>query len=100
MSTQQPPQPDAPDGLSRREVAALTESMVVDEYDMRLWNDDEVRVHSGENSQYVVNVRAGSCECSVDLLPRLKSRESHHGISGRAWPYGFKTHTFQASLAW
>jgi len=22
----------------------------------------------------------------VDLLPRLKSRESHHGISGRAWP--------------
>ena len=21
-----------------------------------------------------------------DLLPRLKSRESHHGISGRAWP--------------
>jgi len=36
----------------------------------------------------------------LDLLPRLKTRESHHGISGRAWPYGFKTHTFQASLAW
>jgi hypothetical protein len=35
----------------------------------------------------------------LDLLPRLKTRESHHGISGRAWPYGFKTHTFQASLA-
>jgi len=37
---------------------------------------------------------------AIDLLPRLKTRESHHGISGRAWPYGFKTHTFQASLAW
>ena len=36
----------------------------------------------------------------IDILPRLKTRESHHGISGRAWPYGFKTHTFQASLAW
>ncbi len=36
----------------------------------------------------------------IDLLPRLKTRESHHGISGRSWPYGFKTHTSQASLAW
>lgn len=36
----------------------------------------------------------------IDLLPRLKTRESRHGISGRAWPYGFKTHTSQASLAW
>jgi hypothetical protein len=37
----------------------------------------------------------------LDLLPRLKTRESHHGISGRAFArlYGFKTHTFQASLA-
>ncbi|ERG97717.1 MAG: hypothetical protein J07HQX50_01745, partial [Haloquadratum sp. J07HQX50] len=35
----------------------------------------------------------------LDLLPRLKSRESHHRISGRARPSGFKTHTFQASLA-
>jgi len=36
---------------------------------------------------------------SIDLLPRRKSRESHHGISGRAWPSGFKTHTLQASIA-
>ncbi|SFQ00060.1 MULTISPECIES: hypothetical protein [Halolamina] len=35
-----------------------------------------------------------------DLLPRLKTRESHHGISGRSnRPSGFKTHTSQASLA-
>ncbi len=34
-----------------------------------------------------------------DLLPRLKARESHHGISGRARPSGFKTHTFHASPA-
>jgi len=34
-----------------------------------------------------------------DLLPRLKTRESRHGISGRARPCGFKTHTFQASPA-
>ncbi len=37
---------------------------------------------------------------SLDLLPRLKTRESHHGISGRVQrPCGFKTHTFQASTA-
>ena len=37
---------------------------------------------------------------SIDLLPRLKTRESHHGISGRSWPYSFKTHPSQASLVW
>lgn len=57
------PQPDAPDALAQRDVAALTEAMVVDEYDPQLWNDDEVRVHSGETSAYVVNVAVGSCEC-------------------------------------
>jgi hypothetical protein len=36
---------------------------------------------------------------SIDLLLRLKTRESHHGISGLSWPYGFKTHTSQASLS-
>ena len=34
-----------------------------------------------------------------DLLPRLKTRESDHRISGRARPWSFKTHTFQASPA-
>lgn len=57
------PQPDAPDGLAQRDVAALTEAMVVDEYDPQLWNNDEVRVYSGETSDYVVNVAVGSCEC-------------------------------------
>ena len=57
------PQPDAPDALAARDVAALTEPMVVDEYDIRLWNEDEVRVYSGEDSAYVVNVAVGHCEC-------------------------------------
>ncbi len=35
----------------------------------------------------------------LDLLPHLKTRESHHGISGRSnRPSGFKTHSFQTSL--
>lgn len=57
-------QPDAPDQLASRDVAALTEAMVVDEWDPRLWNPDEVRVYSGEDSDYVVNVALRSCECS------------------------------------
>lgn len=56
-------QPDASDQLVSRDVAALTESMTVDEFDVRLWNDDEVRVYSGEESDYVVNVDAEMCEC-------------------------------------
>ncbi len=40
-----------------------------------------------------------STRSAFDLLPRLKTRESHYGISGRARPCGFKTHTFHASLA-
>ena len=38
-------------------------------------------------------------ELEFDLLPRLKPRESRHGISGLSWPCGFKTHAFQASPA-
>ncbi|ELZ39192.1 hypothetical protein C463_17273 [Halorubrum californiense DSM 19288] len=37
---------------------------------------------------------------TFDLLPRLKTRESRHGISGRAnRPVDFKTHSFHASPA-
>lgn len=57
-------QPDAPDQLASRDVAALTEAMVVDEFDVRLWNPDEVRVYSGEDAEYVVNVELGHCECA------------------------------------
>lgn len=57
-------QPDAPDHLAKRDVRALTEAMVVDEYDLDLWNEDEVRVYSGENSEYVVNAKLGHCECT------------------------------------
>jgi len=36
----------------------------------------------------------------IDLLPRLKTRESRHGISSRAKrPVGFKTHTFHTLSA-
>ena len=50
---------------------------------------------------FVYGPRAPSVEQgTIDLLPRLKTRESRHGISGRVQrPCGFKTHTFQASTA-
>jgi hypothetical protein len=54
---------------------------------------------SGASTMSSVSDIVTPYDLPFDLLPRLKTRESHHGISGRAWPYGFKTHTFQASLA-
>jgi 4-amino-4-deoxy-L-arabinose transferase-like glycosyltransferase len=37
-------------------------------------------------SRVGVGVALGVGVLFIDLLPRLKTRESHHGISGRAWP--------------
>jgi len=73
--------------------------------DLSQWQQirDEIRSDSQLSRRVVVREQPEGRWCThsaIDLLPRLKTRESHHGISGRAWPYGFKTHTFQASLAW
>jgi len=58
------PQPDAPDQLASRDVAALTEAMTVVEDDPAAWSASEVAVYSGETSKYVVNVDTQFCECA------------------------------------
>jgi hypothetical protein len=67
--------------------------------DRRSVTDDTGEEREGDRPDCLTDADGGGLQ-ALDLLPRLKTRESHHGISGQAWPYGFKTHPFQASFAW